>query len=67
MAADGVRELVTRTQSVLSTNRRLASTFLDVIDRTLSRLSTGGQGAVLYGANGKMGSVTAPCFVQQRG
>jgi len=66
LAGEGVCEMITRTQSLLSTNKRLASTFLDVVDRSLSKITTGGKGAGTYGANGKMGGSTLPCFVQQQ-
>ena len=66
LAGEGVCEMIARTQSLLSTNKRLASTFLDVVDRSLSRITTGGQNAGTYRSNGKLGGITPPCFVQQQ-
>ncbi len=62
------REMVKRTRSVLRTNRVLARTFLDIIDKTLASIANGGVGGTpAYNATGKVEPLSAPLLVQRRG
>ncbi|NCC49897.1 MAG: hypothetical protein EOM20_01650 [Spartobacteria bacterium] len=66
LSGKSVREMIAKTQGLLATNKRLASTFLDVIDRSLSQITTGEHTAGTYRPNGKLSGVTPPCFVHQQ-
>lgn len=60
-----VRNLLTRSQSLLRTNRALSQTFLHVIDRTLGHLS-GSDGAV-YAGQGSSVVGSRPLIISQQG
>ena len=60
--------LATRARSLQRTNRRLASAFLDVADRTLAFLQkSAAPRAGVYSAAGRVHSSSAPILVHQRG
>ena len=62
------REMMKRTSSVLRTNRALARTFLDIIDKTLASIASGNAGGpAVYNQAGKVNPFSTPLLVQQRG
>jgi len=62
------REMMKRTSSVLRTNRALARTFLDIIDKTLASIASGNaSGPTVYNQAGKIDPFSTPLLVQQRG
>jgi hypothetical protein len=63
-----VRETVERVRQILRTNRKMAAVFLGVIDRTLTHISmTKNPQPMTYSAKGKLGMVSGPCLIQQKG
>ena len=61
-------EMMKRTRSVIRTNRALASTCLNIIDKTLASIASGNSGGpIAYNQAGKIDSFSTPLLVQQRG
>ena len=63
-----IQDLIKRIKSIHRSNKAIAHAFLDVIDRTITGLS-GLQGGnpFVYDANGRIGQMTPPLLVQERG
>lgn len=63
-----IQDLIKRIKSIHRTNKAIAHAFLDVIDRTIMGLS-GLQGGnpFVYDASGRVGQLTPPLLVQERG
>ena len=60
--------LVASIKRIQRTSRALASSFLEVIDKTLLGLSTGnGNGVSTYRSTGGLNSNSSPILIQQRG
>ncbi len=63
-----VADLAQRIKRIHRTNRALALSFLDVIDRTIAGLSQHVQSnPLMYDASGRVGRVSAPVLVSQKG
>jgi hypothetical protein len=63
-----IKDVIRRIKNVYRTNRALAHSFLEVIDRTLSGLSaTQGGNPFVYDSTGRIGSGNGPLLVQQKG
>jgi len=63
-----LRVLMTEIQRLQQTNRRLASAFLEAVDRTLSSLGVGApRRRVTYGMDGWSRASSTPVIFQQRG
>ena len=63
-----IQEIIRRIKNVYRTNRALAHSFLEVIDRTLAGLSaTQGGNPFVYNSTGRIGPMNGPLLVQQKG
>lgn len=63
-----IRNRVDQIRHSLRTNKAMAGTFLDIIEKTLNSLSTGKHnGTTVYNQTGRLDRVAAPFLVQQRG
>ena len=63
-----VRNRVDQIRHLLRTNKAMAGTFLDIIEKTLNSLSTGKHnGTTVYNQSGRLDRMASPFLVQQRG
>ncbi|HBA84121.1 MAG TPA: hypothetical protein DCZ95_08515 [Verrucomicrobia bacterium] len=63
-----VKDVVRRIKKIYRTNRAIAQSFLEVIDRTLTGLSaTQGGNPFVYDSTGRIGPMNGPLLVQQKG
>ena len=63
-----VRTRVDQIRHLLRTNKAMAGTFLDIIEKTLNSLSTGKHnGTTVYNQAGRLDRAASPFLVQQRG
>ena len=63
-----IKDVIRRIKNIYRTNRALAHSFLEVINRTLSGLSaTQGGNPFVYDATGRIASGNGPLLVQQKG
>ncbi len=63
-----IGSLARKIKAIYRTNRALAHSFLDVIDRTLAGLNAlQGGNPFVYDASGRIGQINGPMLVQQKG
>ena len=63
-----VKQLAGKVRRVQRTNRALAHSFLEIIDKTLSELSTKKErNPMVYDASGRINKFAAPVFIEQKG